>query len=83
MVRLPAKDIVYEIQHWAEKPLTEYRAGVVINLVDNAKLPKDAFRVSINLIQNYIKVFDREGLLVAELPFDGFGNASSKTKEVT
>jgi len=67
--RYEAAEIVYELHHWASQPLSDYKASVIINLVDNTLLPRDAYRISIHLNQNYIKCFDRQGLLISELPF--------------
>lgn len=70
VIRLQGAGITYEIQHRADKPLTEYMQGVVINLLDDRQLPPDTARVSINLLDGYAKAFDKEGLMIRSFPYD-------------
>jgi hypothetical protein len=44
--------------------------GVIINRVDLNNLPPDTFRISINLIDKYIKAFDEQKQFIDDLPYE-------------
>jgi hypothetical protein len=69
VLRLESKDLTWEVRYRSDQDMSEYRAGVLIGLVDTPSLPDDAHRVSINLVEKRIAAFDQTGLKIADLPW--------------
>jgi hypothetical protein len=69
VLRLEAKDLTWELRYRSDQDMSEYRAGVLIGLVDAPSLPDDTRRVSINLIERQMAAFDQTGLKIADLPW--------------
>jgi len=62
--------LIWEFRFDPKVELSQYVRALIINCVDISDIHPDAYRISINLVDGYVKAFDEQNQFVSELPFD-------------
>jgi len=72
--RAESAGLLWEIRHRSDQHLGEYEAGIIITGVDTWQLPEDAARISINLVEKRVAVFDSTGLHIEDIDWPDSSN---------
>lgn len=64
--RAESAGLIWEIRHRSDNPLDDFHASLIIQAVDTWELHPDTARISINLVEQRIALFDATNLLISE-----------------